>query len=149
MHIRPARPDDAVAACDVLRRSITELCAADHGGNEAFLARWLANKTTQNLRGWIEGSYVFIAEEDRRILGVAALTGTGHITLNYVAPEARFTGVSKALLSALESKAAAMGCRQCTIISTKTAERFYWAAGYREQGGMSGLAKILERAPPR
>ena len=133
MDIRPARPDDAAAACSVLRRSIQELCVQDHGDEEAFLADWLANKTPGNVAQWMTISHVFVAEERSRIIGVAALTGSGHITLNYVAPEARFTGVSKALLRTVEDKAVELGCDACTVQSTKTAERFYRAAGYREQ----------------
>jgi GNAT superfamily N-acetyltransferase len=146
MRIRAAHPDDAIAACNVLRRSIRELCETDHGNDEALLARWLANKTPENVSGWIANSHVFVAEEDGQILGVAALTAAGHITLNYVAPEARFRGVSKALLRAAESKAVELGCRACTLESTKTAEQFYRAAGYREE---SDLAKgVLRKSFP-
>ncbi len=137
MRIRAARPNDAIAACNVVRRSITELCAADHRNDEAFIARWLANKTPETMVGWIMNSHVFIAEEDSQIVGVAALTGSGHVTLNYVSPEARFRGVSKALLRAVEIKAVELGCRTCTLKSTKTADRFYRAAGYREESDSS------------
>ena len=133
--IREARVEDAAAACDVLRRSITELCAADHRGNPEWLAGWLANKTPENVATWISdpGNVVYVALDDGRIAGVAAMNKTGRISLNYVSPDARFRGVSKALLAALEAKAAALGLLQCTLESTKTALRFYRAAGYREQ----------------
>lgn len=136
MRIRPARADDAVAACDVLRRSIVELCEADHRNDEARLADWLANKTPEIVAGWIAGSHVFVAEEGGRIVGVAALTDSGHVTLNYVAPEARFRGVSKALIDAVEGKAAQLGLQACTLESTKTARRFYEALGYGERIGL-------------
>ena len=45
MVIRDAKLEDAVAACEVARRSIAELCEADHGGDPEIVARWLANKT--------------------------------------------------------------------------------------------------------
>jgi hypothetical protein len=45
MEIRDAMTEDAPAACDVLRRSISELCVADHGNDPTILARWLSNKT--------------------------------------------------------------------------------------------------------
>jgi len=140
IRIRAARPDDAAAACHVLRRSITELCVEDHRNDEAFLARWLGNKTPENVRSWIADSHVFVAEEDDRIVAVSALTNSGHITLNYVSPDARFRGISKALVREMEQKAAELGRRICTLESTKTAERFYRALGYREQ---SNLAKGL------
>ena len=41
MEIRDAMPDDAIAGCDVLKRSIAELCIADHKNDPAILARWL------------------------------------------------------------------------------------------------------------
>jgi hypothetical protein len=42
---RPATPEDVPTACDIIRRSITELCTADHANDPAILQRWLANKT--------------------------------------------------------------------------------------------------------
>jgi hypothetical protein len=42
---RRARVEDAAAACDVMRRSITELCLADHANDPTILEAWLANKT--------------------------------------------------------------------------------------------------------
>jgi hypothetical protein len=62
MRIREARSDDAPAACVVLRRSITELCHADHGGDEVLLEKWLSNKTVENVTRWIAHSHVVVAE---------------------------------------------------------------------------------------
>jgi GNAT superfamily N-acetyltransferase len=142
MHIRPAQTADAAAACDVLRRSIAELCAADHGNDTQFLSRWLANKTPENVAAWISdpGNVVYVAIDAGAIVGVASMTRAGLITLNYVSPDARFKGVSKALLATLERKAADLGLTQCRLESTKTARRFYESAGYREQqaGAASG-----------
>ncbi|HJU15215.1 MAG TPA: hypothetical protein VJ770_01985 [Stellaceae bacterium] len=53
MKIRDAIPADAPAACAVLRRSIVELCGADHGGDPEILRHWLANKTPQIVASWI------------------------------------------------------------------------------------------------
>jgi hypothetical protein len=49
MVIREAVAGDAEEACTVVRRSIAELCAADHGNDPAILARWLDNKTPENV----------------------------------------------------------------------------------------------------
>ena len=59
---------------------------------------------------------------------MGAVTDTGEITLNYVSPDARFRGVSKTLLGALEVRAADRGNAQCTLASTETARRFYLSA---------------------
>jgi hypothetical protein len=102
--IREAQLADANAACDVLRRSITELCELDHRNDPALLTKWLENKTPRNVTQWIadKNICVFVAENAGIISGVGAMTVSGVIILNYVAPDARFAGVSKGILSHLE-----------------------------------------------
>jgi GNAT superfamily N-acetyltransferase len=140
MHIREARIEDAPGACDVLRRSIIELCSSDHGGDPAILAQWLANKTPEHVASWIgrAGNHLLVATEDAAILAVGAVTDQGEITLNYVSPDVRFRGVSRALLAQLEAKARELGNGVCTLTSTETARRFYLSAGYVEQGPPRG-----------
>jgi GNAT superfamily N-acetyltransferase len=109
MVIRDATPADAVKACDVLRASITELCTADHMQDPDILARWLASKTPENVAAWADsiGRSLLIAVGDDAVLAVGGVKDDGEITLNYVAPAARFGGVSAALLKALEARALA------------------------------------------
>jgi GNAT superfamily N-acetyltransferase len=71
-----------------------------------------------------------VAEEETRVLGVAAMNDAGKITLNYVAPAARFRGVSKALVAALEATARNLGLAECRLESTQTALQFYRRLGY-------------------
>ena len=136
MQIRDAIPADAAEACAVLRRSIIELCLADHHNDPAILARWLSNKTPEIVASWIVAprSSMLLAVEGAAILGVGAVTDDGEITLNYVSPTARFRGVSRAVLSALEARAVERGNAGCRLISTETARRFYRSAGYVEDG---------------
>jgi GNAT superfamily N-acetyltransferase len=159
MEIREARPGDAQEACAVLRRSIIELCAADHAGDTHFLAARLANKTPENFAAWMQRAdacYLLAIERDA-IAAVGAVTDGGEILLNYVAPEARFHGASSALLAALERRAAERGATQCTLVGTQTARRFYLARGYRETGQTTGkfgmasgypMAKALAPSAP-
>jgi GNAT superfamily N-acetyltransferase len=134
MHVRDACEQDAEAACTVLRRSISELCALDHKGDAATLDAWLANKTPANVRAWIGKHHMLVAVDGAAILGVAAMTGSGEIILNYVSPDARFRGVSKALIQALEARAESLGLPLLVLRSTATALRFYRAAGYTQSG---------------
>ncbi|HEY3919787.1 MAG TPA: GNAT family N-acetyltransferase [Stellaceae bacterium] len=140
MIIRDALPEDAAATCRVLRRSITELCTADHGNDPAILAAWLANKTPEIVHSWIAqpGGSILLAIEDNRLLGVAGVTDKGEITLNYVSPDERFRGVSRALLRAAEARARERGNSRCTLISSETAHRFYLSAGYADVGAPQG-----------
>lgn len=136
MQIRRAQVDDAAAACEVLRRAITELCAADHHNDAMILARWLANKTPEIVASWIVNprNTLLLATEGDAVLGVGSVTELGEITLNYVSPDSRFQGVSRALIAALEEQAMRHGNVRCHLTSTETAHRFYLRAGYRDDG---------------
>lgn len=134
--IRPAEMDDAPSASDVLRRSITGLCTVDHRDDPMILERWLANKTPETVRGWIaaRGHTVLLAERDGSVAGVGGVTHAGEITLNYVAPGARFAGVSTAMLATLEKRLSRQGVRRSRLASTATAHVFYRNRGYVDVG---------------
>ena len=140
MEIRDAVAEDAPAACQVLRRSITELCVADHENDPTILMRWLSNKTPEIVASWIASpkSSVLVGVERGTILAVGSVTNAGEITLNYVSPDARFRGVSRALLRALENRAIERGNLRCTLTSTETARRFYIGNSYVEDGHLPG-----------
>ena len=140
MEIRDATPEDADAACRVLRESILQLCVADHRNDSAILNAWLANKTPEIVAAWAvqEGNSLLLAVEGDAVLGVGSVTDAGEITLNYVAPDARFRGVSLALIKALEARAVERGNRRCTLTSTETAHRFYQTIGYIDDGARAG-----------
>ena len=153
MEIRAAKPEDAPAACEVMRRSIAELCGADHRNDEAILERWLDNKTPEVFESWIgqPDNSLLVAVEGDNILAVGCVTDAGEITLNYVSPDARFRGVSRALLGALEARAMERGNTRCTLISTETARRFYRSNGYVDEGlpvGKFGIASSYPMSKP-
>jgi GNAT superfamily N-acetyltransferase len=132
MEIRLAVAEDAKSACEVIKRSISQLCLADHRNDPMILAAWLSNKTPEIVASWIVNpdTPLLVAVELDAILAVGSITNAGHITLNYVSPDARFRGVSRTLLGALEARAAARGNACCTLRSTETARRFYLANSY-------------------
>ena len=139
MQIRFGQLQDATAAVAVLRGSIRELCHADHLGDADRIESWLANKTPKAWALWIANpdARVYAATDSGRILGVGMMTTSGEILLNYVLPAARFQGVSKALIGAMEAEAVALGLDTCSLDSTRTAEAFYLAPGYRPVAGAS------------
>ena len=51
-----------------------------------------------------------------------------------MSPDARFRGVSKAILNQLEARALELGNNTCALTSTETARRFYLSAGYVQFG---------------
>jgi GNAT superfamily N-acetyltransferase len=138
--IRDATPEDAFAACEVMRKSISELCIADHANDPAILASWLNNKKPEIVAAWSSqpGNSLLVAVELGVVLGVGSVTDAGEITL--VAPSARFRGVSRALLAALEKRAVERGNVKCTLNSTETAHR-YRSAGYTMTGSQQGSSE--------
>jgi GNAT superfamily N-acetyltransferase len=133
---RRAAVEDCVAAAGVLRRSITELCAEDHRFDPKVLKRWLTYKSAAQLREWVcDPAYAaFVAVRDDTIVGFGLIRDDGNVRLNYVDPQARFSGVSTALLLAMEAWARDRGLASCALQSTQTALGFYRARGYLPDG---------------
>jgi len=133
--IREASAADADEICRLLRRSIAELCLPDHQGHAATLEGWLSNKTPANVGAWIASPdmHVWVFMRADIMAGVGMLSGAGEIMLNYVAPEARFTGVSAALLAHMEAFAAAHRLSSLRLTSTWTARDFHLARGYEPE----------------
>jgi GNAT superfamily N-acetyltransferase len=132
IEIRIAGPDDAAAACHVLRRSITECCGADHGGQPQVLANWLGNKTADNVASWIASpsNFTLVALRDGELVGVALLTQAGKLSLCYVLPEALHAGIGKALLLGVEEQARSWGISVLRLHSTAAGRDFYARNGY-------------------
>ena len=136
MMVRQATPADAEAMSRVLIDSITLLCERDHGGVQDSLDQWLANKSPAGVTAWFNNpeNRMIVAERGNGIVGVGGFNERGTVLLNYVAPEARFSGVSTALLAAIESGVRAMGHAGASLTSTVTAHDFYLARGWRDDG---------------
>lgn len=147
--VRRAVPQDAEAACDVLRRSIQELCVADHQNDGKALGAWLENKTADNVRAWIASSrnYAVVALCNAKICGFALLGQDGTIRLCYLVPEVQHLGAGRAMLAALESEASRWGLKSLRLESTLTALPFYKRNGYTS-AGESILVFGAQRAYP-
>ncbi|KKX30478.1 hypothetical protein YH62_13205 [Rhizobium sp. LC145] len=134
--IRAATSKDAEQAIRVIQRSIEELCVSDHLRDENVLSMWLSNKTAENFRLWLESpdQILLVTERDGVICSVGGATRTGEITLNYILPGTRFSGLSKAMVIALERILLDLGNSRVRLTSTRTAQRFYHSIGYQDVG---------------
>jgi GNAT superfamily N-acetyltransferase len=142
--VRRAEAEDIPAMSQVLTESITELCTADHQGDPAAIAAWTRNKSVDGVTAMFSTGHgkLFVAELDGVISAVGAVSGEGEITLNYVAPGARFRGVSKAMLAGLEAELRARGFAEGRLEATATARRFYEAAGWVSDGPQAAGRKV-------
>ncbi len=136
VHVRTATFTDAEAACNVLRRSISECCAEDHHNAPEALSLWLQNKTPENVAGWFAAgeNFSLVAIAGEQVVGVGLLTASGELALCYVLPEVRFKGVGHALLNAMELHALHAGLAEINLSSTATAKTFYLRHGYVSRG---------------
>lgn len=116
--------------------SIRQLCSADHRDDPAVIAAWVgAPDKFVHLLGQ-PGTVLIVAELEGRMAGLAGLSGDT-VTLNYVHPQFRFRGVSKALIGALEARLATAGVAVGRLNSTVTALPFYRSIGWAEVGDVS------------
>jgi GNAT superfamily N-acetyltransferase len=127
--VRSANENDVPAVSRVLIASITELCRPDHHDDPDAISAWIANKSEDGVRQMLVQAEVYIADREGMVVGVGALK-EDKITLNYVDPAHRGTGVSRALLVGLEQVLSARGVRVAHLESTTTARHFYLSQGW-------------------
>lgn len=134
--IRQATPDDATAACTLLRRSIEQGCATDHGQRPEVLQAWLGNKTTQNVLTWVASpsNYVVVADQAGQVVGLALLTQAGKLALCYVQPDTLRSGIGSALLGAVEAQARTWNISKLHMHSPASASAFFERHGYINAG---------------
>lgn len=132
VNVRKAEMSDAERGSAVLKQSIVQLCKLDHGDEPDKISAWTTNKTPEEWRRWLAepSALLYVAEQSGGIVGVGLITTEGQIMLNYVAPSARFQGVSKALMARMEAEARERNVQRCTLTSSQTALRFYERLGY-------------------
>ncbi len=148
--IREAKITDAQQICDVLRRSIVELCALDHRGDQKELDEWLENKTVQNCETWLksERTNFFVAEKNGKIVGVSSINHDGYIGLCYVLPEVKGHGLGAKLLMAAETSVLSLGVQSFNLESTITAKGFYEHLGYTHTGGSKDRPEYEKATKP-
>ncbi|MES0863136.1 GNAT family N-acetyltransferase [Ruegeria sp. SCPT10] len=133
--LRRATVFDVFQMSRVLIRSITHLCAADHGNDPRLVSLWTANKDPQSIRGRIQsGSELWVAELADQIAAVGGVRQGTKVSLLYVDPGYIRRGIGRALLARLEQELADQGCLQASLEATHTARAFYLRFGWVQTG---------------
>ncbi|WP_083988994.1 GNAT family N-acetyltransferase [Devosia geojensis] len=136
VRVRPAHTSDIEAMSRAMTRSIAELCAADHADDPEIIAGWTRNKTPQAVAQMLANPQLslFVAEIEGMVGAVGAIAGPDTVALNYVSPDHRRRGLSRALLAHMEAEMAARGTDLARLTSTRTALEFYRAHGWQDAG---------------
>lgn len=115
--------------------SIRDLCSADHHNDPAAIASWIGDGSPDKFIRLFQDAHVtlMVAEIDDELAGLAGLAGD-RVTLNYVRPQFRLRGVSKALMLTLERTMRDADVTVGYLVSTATALRFYRAIGWVDAG---------------
>jgi N-acetylglutamate synthase-like GNAT family acetyltransferase len=145
--IREAQDADAAKICEVLVRSVREICAPDYNNDEAVLQQWCSNKTPEVASEWIRSADYFIVvaqNSSSEIVGAAMYNRARQaIELCYVVPEALHRGIGSQLLATLEADAARLGHKDIYLCSSITAREFYRRHGYVDDGEPVYWGKVL------
>lgn len=133
--VRRATEADAPEMSRVLIASITELCSADHHDDPAAIAAWTANKSVEGVLAMLAApdSEIYVADRQGTIVAVGAIHAD-MIELNYVDPQHRRRGVSRAVMLRLEGVLRDRGVAVARLKSTETAHDFYKALGWSDAG---------------
>ena len=150
--VREATPSDSVEACEVLRRSISEVCSHDYN-DQSVIDEWLDNKTESNVKEWIQSvkTYSVVCTNDDLVVGFGLITLEGEVLLLYLAPEALHKGNGKLILEAMEQRIISEGIEEIYTVSSITAKPFYERNGYTENeapllvGNIKGDFPLIKR----
>jgi len=129
--------------CDLLVRSIAESCNKDHHNDPEILESWLANKTIENIRYWIQNNRTYCAKlRSGEIVGVLQVNSENKILLNYVDPNYTDKGIGTNLLRKLENEIGSG--KEIFVESTETAKPFYLKKGFTQREiQTNNLSKII------
>ena len=155
MQFRRATLSDADQCSFVLCESIRVLCEKDHHSDETTVEQWVGNKRPEDLAQWIESDelVIYVVELDGNVVAVGGIQLPNEISLLYVAPEHRNTGVSRFLLTKLESEMATKMVELAVLVSTETAHEFYITHNWTDRGnpelwlGMAGYPMEKQLLP--
>jgi predicted N-acetyltransferase YhbS len=152
LHIRLARPEDAVAAGEICYKAFDKI-ATGHGFPPDFPSPEIATAVLSSMFSQ-PGFYCIIAESDGRILGSNCLdersiiAGLGPITVD---PNVQNTGVGRTLMEAVLDRARERKCAGVRLVQAAFHNRslsLYTKLGFDAREPLSCMQGKLSAPPP-
>ena len=133
MDYRAARPQDAGALAHVFFRAVREGAASAYTCEER--AAWAPKEPeAEAWQARIAGLTTVVAEDQSGIVGFMSLnTDDGDLDLAFVLPEAKGTGVAKALYAMIENHARSRKIRRLHTRASHLARPFFERQGWTVQ----------------
>jgi len=135
--IRPAASADAQGILESHYSAVHETARRDYP--DEILDAWSTPVTPERIRAYLENALpretTVVAEVEGRVVGFGSIVeSSNELRAVYISDTFRRKGVGSALLQELENLAKERGCKELTLDSSLTAERFYLQHGYTEMG---------------
>lgn len=134
--VRPAHPADTLALLTVHARAIRKLAASHYSEDQRDA--WIARMSPERLQEAMSARQLLVAEvaapEGPRVVGYGQLHPVeGAIEAIYVDPDYSRQGVGRALCTALEDRARALGLPGLVLDASLNSVPFYAAMGFRQK----------------
>lgn len=113
----------------VIEQSILS-CVADHQNEPKNIEAWLSNKTSDQLKMWLQQHIGYSYKIDNRVQGFILFSASGYIFLNYVSPKHQGHGIGSALLHTATTHLNTLQINTLHVESTLTAANFYKNSGF-------------------
>ena len=145
--IRIACKEDIVRICEVLIRSIREICGPDYSNDPEILEDWCANKTPEVIGPWIDNPknyFVVVELESYGVIGTALYRREeSTVNLCHLAPEGLHQGLGTSMLNSMQKEASRLGNKEINLVSSITAAKFYRRNGFIDNGEPVYWGKVL------
>ena len=155
MAIRPYRESDAGTLAEVFERAVRGIGPRDY--SPAQIAAWIGQEPRmERFRAKMaDGRRCWVATDEKgRVTAFVDLEADGHIEFLFADPVVAGTGVTSALLDAVEAAAREDGIARLYVEASEAARRFFLKRGYEIQrrrdfeiGGVAIHNYAMERRP--
>jgi GNAT superfamily N-acetyltransferase len=139
--------EDATQTAALIQKALLEVNSRDYSSK--IIDGLVQAYTAQRLVEFAAEREIFVAVENKRILGTASLAGDTIYTV-FVHPDHHGRGVGTKLMETLESRACEKGIQTVSLPSSTTAFQFYQRLGYREmkrvQSAEHGMNIIMTKS---